>query len=898
MAAPKFFKDLVLYNINGRNINIPTFVNVKGGHYKYTLKLNELSQLVGFNAIDFNTLERALVQKVNQPKLGFILFFNLEGHSNRVELQITLKHGVKLTDDNKVSAPQTNQGALMSEIETVVQEIQRDKLKSQSGQPTQASQQTTAKWKVGDIVFHKNPILDITELAEIVKVDSNEYTYKTNQYDAKYSKIVSIEYKESVDTFDKNSSEITFDLNDRFSINTGNGYETVIVNSVQGNIVKLVYKNGNRVYAYGNYQLVINDLFKDASVIWLNTKKVKNFPSTSPAPQTTPTFQSGDFILYEINTSDTFVYKVASGLSSNGQYTITYRDYQTGADIAQNIYVADLTQKAKLLSIKNQQRFIVNSLLKQIPANEVVIVELGADDFVISDTNGVFLTSNLTELEVKKYLYGTLAKEVKNLPSTPSAPQADTQQNLADKFKDVDYVYSKVDGKIKKVKITGSNEAEVSYIMSSLRIEEKFNISLNDLDKQYEELSLEDDDRFVYPLIGSPITGDVKRPSFEVVFSETAEGTYQLRRVGDGKLYAIETNKKQIGNDLYTSGAKKVLTNRAKENTPQAFEEQEIETLNKDIAQLMFFKSILSPIDFEKKIEISQEISKKQKRVNDLNFYMLEKRFKSDNIFEDLFEQSFTPINNVYTGVYTPNPEDTDFFTPNGKKSELSDALNVMIRTPQFKAWFGDWELAYLYKDTDAIEIECSKVLTENFEPLVVWHGTGQEFSYFKFDTFPAAYFAVRREYSQFFADLQGDGEGFVIPFFLNIRNPLDLTHFKTNDVSVKDFFDYIFLQTGLDMDDLEVNPIFMDSSLKPLQTWIFIRNNPNMLKKIAQLNIFDGIHFYETNPNIKDKSSPAYETEAYITFNANQSKIADPNRGMILLASMKSFILEKGGAI
>jgi hypothetical protein len=70
------------------------------------------------------------------------------------------------------------------------------------------------------------------------------------------------------------------------------------------------------------------------------------------------------------------------------------------------------------------------------------------------------------------------------------------------------------------------------------------------------------------------------------------------------------------------------------------------------------------------------------------------------------------------------------------------------------------------------------------------------------------------------------------------------------------------------------------------------------MLKKIAALNIFDGIRFYETNPNIKDKSSPAFQTEAFITFNSNQSKIADPERGAILLGSMKSFILEKGGAI
>ena len=334
------------------------------------------------------------------------------------------------------------------------------------------------------------------------------------------------------------------------------------------------------------------------------------------------------------------------------------------------------------------------------------------------------------------------------------------------------------------------------------------------------------------------------------------------------------------------------------DKTPSSSEDSELEQLNKDIAQLMFFKSILSPIDFEKKIELSQEIQKKQKRVNEINFYLLEKRFKGDGIFDELFEQSFTPINNQYTGVFSTSPDETDFFTPDGQKSKLSDALNVMIRTPQFKAWFGDWELAYLYKDTDAIEIECSKVLSSNYEPMVVWHGTGYEFSYFKFETFPAAYFAVNREYSEFFAQLHGGDEGYVIPFFLNIRNPLDLTHFETKLISVKDFFDYVFLQTGMDMDDLEVNPLLLDPSAKPMETWMFLRNNPNMLQKIASLNMFDGIHFYETNPNVKDKNSPAYKTEAYITFNSNQSKIADPDRGMILLASMKSFLLEKGGTI
>jgi hypothetical protein len=180
----------------------------------------------------------------------------------------------------------------------------------------------------------------------------------------------------------------------------------------------------------------------------------------------------------------------------------------------------------------------------------------------------------------------------------------------------------------------------------------------------------------------------------------------------------------------------------------------------------------------------------------------------------------------------------------------------------------------------------------------VVWHGTGQQFSYFIFDKFPAAYFAVNKEYSQFFADLQGGGDGYVIPFFLNIRNPLDLTHFGTNLVGSKDFFDYIYLMTGLTMEQLDVNPIFLTGSTPALQTWMYIRNNPKMLKKIVDTRLYDGIHFYETNPNVSDVNASAYKTEAYVIFSADQCKIAEPNRGMLLFASLKSFLLKRGGKI
>ena len=322
--------------------------------------------------------------------------------------------------------------------------------------------------------------------------------------------------------------------------------------------------------------------------------------------------------------------------------------------------------------------------------------------------------------------------------------------------------------------------------------------------------------------------------------------------------------------------------------------EDEIKSLNKQIADLVFLRSLLLPIDFEKKIDFGQRIAERQKKLNELNFKLVERRLGDKDIFDELFDQSFVELKHTYTDI--KGDADTDFFAPNGKKSELSDELSIMIRTPQFKEWFGDWEIAYLYKDTD-VKIPCSKVVSTNYEPMVVWHGTGAEFSYFKFDNFPASYFAKTKAYSDWFADLHGGGDGYTIPFFLDIKNPIDLRHFGTRKVTSKEFFDYIFLKTGLDMDMLEVNPIFMSNSFPPNETWVYLRNNAKMLKKLSESKMNDGIMFFETNPSVP-LGEEAHETEAYIIFDANQSKIASTDRGMLLLSSLKSFLLKRGGQI
>ena len=61
---------------------------------------------------------------------------------------------------------------------------------------------------------------------------------------------------------------------------------------------------------------------------------------------------------------------------------------------------------------------------------------------------------------------------------------------------------------------------------------------------------------------------------------------------------------------------------------------------------------------------------------------------------------------------------------PNGKPSNLTPEQYKLVRTPEFKAWFGDWEKAYETGNYHNV----SKVIDEQTkEPLVVWHGTKEK---------------------------------------------------------------------------------------------------------------------------------------------------------------------------
>ena len=104
---------------------------------------------------------------------------------------------------------------------------------------------------------------------------------------------------------------------------------------------------------------------------------------------------------------------------------------------------------------------------------------------------------------------------------------------------------------------------------------------------------------------------------------------------------------------------------------------------------------------------------------------------------------------------------------PNGKDSNLTAEQWAMVRTKGFKSWFGDWE-----NDPE----NASKVVDENGEPMVVYHGTAGVINEFEDQQrSPGFWFVDREDVANGYAEsasVEFGEEKNVISVFLNIRNP------------------------------------------------------------------------------------------------------------------------------
>jgi hypothetical protein len=150
--------------------------------------------------------------------------------------------------------------------------------------------------------------------------------------------------------------------------------------------------------------------------------------------------------------------------------------------------------------------------------------------------------------------------------------------------------------------------------------------------------------------------------------------------------------------------------------------------------------------------------------VKDYKRYQFKKR-KGNEVTMD-YKQF---IDYLYSETYLDDKMSTGgLVSPNGKPSNLTPEQYKLVRTPAFKKWFGDWE-----NDPK----NASKVVDENGEPMVVYHGTKssneffkfkKEFSETKWDTF---WFSPNRETATFYSK-QKEKLGKVFECFLNIKNP------------------------------------------------------------------------------------------------------------------------------
>ena len=200
---------------------------------------------------------------------------------------------------------------------------------------------------------------------------------------------------------------------------------------------------------------------------------------------------------------------------------------------------------------------------------------------------------------------------------------------------------------------------------------------------------------------------------------------------------------------------------------------------------------------------------------------------------------------------------------PNGKKSKLDAEQWATVRTANFKKWFGDWE-----NDPE----NASKVVDENGEPMVVYHGRSADFNTFEKkegvrfimgleDKVKAEGFffspdrALAEEFAGNAARHRG-GKANVVPCYLNIRKPMDLTG-EDYDRIYEDVTGWDYT-VGMDTQD---------------NLW-GIMDEEGMADKIKEKG-YDGAIFVE---EVDDNYEPT--KISYCALDANQVKSADKNNG------------------
>lgn len=186
---------------------------------------------------------------------------------------------------------------------------------------------------------------------------------------------------------------------------------------------------------------------------------------------------------------------------------------------------------------------------------------------------------------------------------------------------------------------------------------------------------------------------------------------------------------------------------------------------------------------------------------------------------------------------------------PNGKPTKLTERQWVQVRTKAFKDWFGNWE-------NDPAN--ASKVVDENGEPMVVYHGTPHAgFTVFN----PASYFTANKDYANRYK--KGGDNADIYAVYLKIEKPFDTRNSKEREIFEKEF--YRVWGNGAPLTE------------RGLPDWT---DGSDLLEFIKEKGYdYDGIILDEGSDGGYGENV-SYRGESYVPVNSTQIKSATDNAG------------------
>ena len=190
---------------------------------------------------------------------------------------------------------------------------------------------------------------------------------------------------------------------------------------------------------------------------------------------------------------------------------------------------------------------------------------------------------------------------------------------------------------------------------------------------------------------------------------------------------------------------------------------------------------------------------------------------------------------------------------PNGEKTKLDAEQWATVRTANFKNWFGDWE-----NDPE----NASKVVDENGEPLVVYHGTTNDETKSVWNEKTKSYDTSHEPFTVFKREVDGLPNSGL--FFNSSED--NAYEYGYNNYAV-----YLSAKNPLVIDckGSLYNSIKHDGKTMDTYDWT----------NWAEENGYDGVIFKNIKDGV-DYGSMQNTTDDYVAFNSNQIKSAENNNG------------------